>query len=219
MPTSLAKHANPSRKPKQARSRQSLQKMIATATEMLAQNGFSEFTLQELSKQSNVSIGSIYHRFENKQELVRRVQVEVLETIEQEHALLINRLRRQNLPLRELVPAVVSMYSDFLRRHAPILRVFMDIAPTDPVVAEIGKKSHGHAITDVKLLLLERRDEIRHPDPEHAVEACFGIIYASLGRYLGLGTASDVMGEGDWNTLLDDLSLMALLFLQHRGPR
>ena len=213
MPSNLARNTPLARKPKQARSRQSLKKMLDTAKEMLAENGYAEFTLQELSKRSNVSIGSIYHRFESKQELVRRVQAEVLETIEQEHALLINRLRRKNLPLRELVPAVVNVFSDFLRRHAPILRVFMDIAPTDPVVAEIGKRYHGQSMLDVKLLLLECRDEIRHPDPEHAVEASFSVIYACLGRYLGLGTAADVVGEGDWKTLLDDLSLMTLLFL------
>jgi len=219
MSSNLAKSASLSRKPKQARSRKSLQTMLDTAKVMLAEKGYAEFTLQELSKQSNVSIGSIYHRFESKQELVRRVQVEVLEAIEQEHALLINRLRRRNLPLRELVPAVVSVYSDFLLRHAPILRVFMDIAPTDPVIAEIGKKYHGQSMLDVKLLLLECRDEIKHPDPEHAVEASFKVIYASLGRYLGLGTAEDVIGEGDWKTLLDDLSLMTLLFLLHAQQR
>ena len=213
MPSSAASSKALARKPKQARSRESLKKMLDTAKEMLAENGYAEFTLQELSRRSNVSIGSIYHRFESKQELVRRVQAEVLETIEQEHALLINRLRRKNLALRKLLPEVVSVFSDFLRRHAPILRVFMDIAPTDPVVAEVGKRYHAQSMLDVKLLLLECRDEIRHPDPEHAVDASFAVIYASLGRYLGLGTAADVVGEGDWGTLLDDLTLMTLLFL------
>jgi AcrR family transcriptional regulator len=217
MSSSLARSAPIPRKPKQARSRQSLQKMLDTAKVMLAEKGYSEFTLKELCKRSNVSIGSIYHRFESKQELVRRVQAEVLEAIEQEHAVLINRLRRRDLRLHELVPEVVSVYGGFLRRHAPILRVFMDIAPADRVIEEVGKRSHAQAMIDVRLLLLDCRDEIGHPDPERAVDACFNVIYASLGRYLGLGTAADVSGQGDWNTLLGDLSLMALLFLA--GPR
>ena len=217
MSSNLAKSASLPRKPKQARSRQSLRKMLDTARDMLAEKGYAGFTLKELCKRSNISIGSIYHRFESKRQLVRRVQAEVLEAIEREHAVLVNRLRRRNLRLTELVPAVVCVYGDFLRRHAPILRVFMDIAPGDPVIAEVGKRYHWQAMLDVRLLLLDCRDEIGHPDPERAVDACFNVIYAALGRYLGLGTAADVSGQGDWNALLEDLSLMALLFLA--GPR
>jgi hypothetical protein len=50
-------------------------------------------------------------------------------------------------------------------------------------------------------------------DPEHAVGSWFGMTYASLGRYLGRGTMPDLIGQGDWDTLLSNLSLMALFFL------
>jgi hypothetical protein len=52
----------------------------------------------------------------------------------------------------------------------------------------------------------------------HAVNACFRMMYASVGRYLGLGTTRDVMGEGDWDQLLDDVSLMAVLWLSGGNP-
>lgn len=202
------------RKPRQERSRRSLQKMLQTAKRMLAKEGYSAFTLQELSKRSDVSIGSIYHRFENKQELVRHVQVDVLETIENEHAVLVNQLRRRKLPLRKLVPAVVRTYGEFLHKHAPILRVFMELAPQDAVISETGKRYFAQSMLDLKFLLLDARAEIGHSDPEHAVDAALNIIYAVLGRYLGLSMARDVIGEGDWNVLVEDLSLMTLLFLQ-----
>jgi AcrR family transcriptional regulator len=162
--SSAARKTNLSRKPKQARSHQSLAKMLDTAKQMLAEQGYAEFTLQELSKRSNVSIGSIYHRFENKQELVRQVQAEVLEAIESKYAVLINHLRRQALPLQELMPSVVTLFGNHLKQHAPILRVFMEVAPTDPVIAEIGRKYLRQAMLDFKLLLLDRRDEIHHRD-------------------------------------------------------
>ena len=207
------------RKPQQDRSRSSMERLLATAVQMLAQSGASEFTLQELSRRTKVSIGSIYLRFDNKQELIREVQIRFLERVEREHALLINRLRRRGLHLRQLVPIAIREYCGFLRKHADLLRVFMELAPNDPIVAANGKKYYRQSAADFALLLLDRRAEIRHPDPVHAVNACFRMMYASVGRYLGLGTTRDVMGEGDWDKLLDDVSLMAVLWLSGGDPQ
>lgn len=206
------------RKPQQDRSRSSMERLLATAVQMLAQSGASEFTLQELSQRTKVSIGSIYLRFHNKQELIREVQIRFLDRVEREHALLINRLRRRGLHLRQLVPIAIREYCVFLRKHADLLRVFMDLAPNDPIVAANGKRYYALSATDFALLLLDRRAEIRHPDPVHAVNACFRMMYASVGRYLGLSTTRDVMGEGDWDQLLDDVSLMAVLWLSGGNP-
>lgn len=208
-----AKDPSGARAPKQDRSRTSLRRLMETAARMLEKDGYADFTLQELSKRARVSIGSIYHRFENKQELIREVQGRFLERIEQEHALVITSLRRKELPLRALIPLAVKDYGEFLRENAGLLRVFMQIAPTDPLVATTGKKSFSQSVRDFELLILDRRAEIRHPDPEHAVIASFNIMYAAIGRYLGLGTTPDSMGEGNWDVLVEDLSAMILHFL------
>jgi len=150
-----------------------MERLLATAVQMLAQSGASEFTLQELSQRTKVSIGSIYLRFHNKQELIREVQIRFLDRVEREHALLINRLRRRGLHLRQLVPIAIREYCVFLRKHADLLRVFMDLAPNDPIVAANGKRYYALSAADFALLLLDRRAEIRHPDPVHAVNACF----------------------------------------------
>jgi hypothetical protein len=89
----------------------------------------------------------------------------------------------------------------------------MELAQSDPVIAANGKSYYKQSATDFALLLLDRRDEIKHPDPAHAVDACFSVMYASVGRYLGLGTTPDVMGEGDWDKLVEDVGLMAVLWL------
>ena len=52
-----------------------------------------------------------------------------------------------------------------------------------------------------------------HPDPQHAVATSFTVMYAVIGRYLGLGTTPDVAGQGDWDSMVDDISLMILQYL------
>lgn len=202
------------RQPKQDRSRTSLRRLLETAEPMLERDGYAQFTLQALSKRAKVSIGSIYNLFESKQALVRELQVRFLERVEKDHARVIIELRRNNMPLKRLVPTAVRDYGDYLRKHAGLLRVFMDIAPSDPIVSANGKKYAAQAMKDFELLLLDRRDEIRHPDPEHAVERSYTVMFAVIGRYLGLGSSPEAADPVDWNTLFDDISLMILQFLR-----
>jgi AcrR family transcriptional regulator len=205
-------HARP---PKQRRSRQSYDRMVDAAIEILKEDGLPALTLAEVSRRSRVSIGSIYCRVNSKEDLIRDVQSRALTDMEQEFAALVNRVRRKALPLRELVPAIVRELALYLRRHATLLTAFMQSGAQDPLVEAAGRKAFQQNALDFRLILLERHAEFRHPDPEHAASTCFMVVYGALARYLGLGTAlaADGAGEGDWKQLVEDLGLMALAFL------
>src|ERR1700674_3572420 len=92
---------------KQNRSKQSFDRVIDAATQILAERGFTGLTLTQVSRQSRVSIGSIYCRVDSKEDLVRAVQARALKEMDHEFAMLVNRVRRKSLPLRALVPTMV----------------------------------------------------------------------------------------------------------------
>ncbi len=190
--------------------------MIAAAIEILREKGLEGLTLAEVSRRSHVSIGSIYCRVEAKEDLIREVQAHVFREMEHEFALLVNRVRRRMLPLRELVPALIRELALYLKRHAALLNAFMQQGGRDPLVASVGRHAYQQNMLDFKLILLERHAEFRHPDPEHAAAAAFTIVYGSLARYLGLGTMLGEhagAGEGDWKQLVEDLGLMTVAYL------
>jgi AcrR family transcriptional regulator len=203
------------RKPKQTRSQQSYDRMLEAATKILNEGGLQELTLAEVSRRSKVSIGSIYCRVDGKEDLLRAVQVRSMAQMDREFALLLTRVRRRALPLRELVPTMVRELGNFLRRHSHLLSAFMQQAATDPVIQTTGAKSWQQTALDFKLILLERRAEFGHPDPEHAAEMCFLIVYGCLARFLGFNSLdSEAQGlPTNWNELIDDLGLMMLGFL------
>lgn len=211
---SMAKrHGGHARAAKQDRSRASFERVLDAAESLLREKRYGDVTLSQVSKRARVSIGSIYGRVASKDDLLRALQVRVLSRIEMEHHAMVNGIRRRELPLAALMPTIVRELADFLRRHAAILSVFIERASFDPVIAAKGKHDLLAAERDMELLILERRNEIAHPDPEHAAHVCFLVAYASLARYLGLGNSSDVAGVGDWKRLVDDLGLMCLYFL------
>jgi AcrR family transcriptional regulator len=202
------------RSPKQDRSRKAFDRVIGATVEILKADGLQQLTLAEVSRRSDVSIGSIYCRVDSKEDLIRVVQAHVLESFDHEFAVMLNRIRRKSLPLRDLVPAMVRELAAFLRRHAALLSAFMQQGARDPLVASVGRKSHLQTSLDFKLLLLERQAEFHHPDPDHAATTIFTVVYGCLARYLGLGAHPESgAGEGDWNRLIEDLGLMALAFL------
>lgn len=208
MPTAIA--SNP---PKQDRSRLALQKLLNATREILTEGTFEQLTISGISKRSGVSVGSIYARFEGKDELFLAVMANVLAELDAEWADLIQSLRSRHLPLKDKVPAMIDALAEHLKSHASILKPFM-ARGSDPRVGAYGKATHLKTAHAFKELMLESQAELKHPDPDHAVSACFSIGYAALARFLGLGSAADAAGEGDWEHLKRDLSTMCVGFLR-----
>ncbi len=201
------------REPKQSRSRASMEKILSAAKTILVEKGYNECTLQEVSKLSKVSIGSIYCRFSGKEDLIRQVQHIELSAMDDEFSILVNQLRRKQLPLTKLLPALVGEFSQFLMRHQGILRAVMEVASIDELVAENGRYHYEQSKKDFEQLILECRDEIRQADPDRAVDMSFRVIYASLARSLGLGTLGGSVDSVRLDQLIDELSTITLYFL------
>ncbi|WP_245761061.1 TetR/AcrR family transcriptional regulator [Saccharopolyspora shandongensis] len=76
-------HADPAfRPPQQARSRMSLQKVLAAAEHVLATGGIEEFTVAAVAERAGVSVGAIYRRFTGKEQLLHAVKDRLLGQLE-----------------------------------------------------------------------------------------------------------------------------------------
>lgn len=107
-----------SRKPQQGRSKASLERMLAAARELMLERGNEDFTLQDVSQRGNVSIGSIYLRFESKDNLVRAVIADALDAISAEETTMLAALTPQCTSLGDFVPRYVESYAEVLRVNA-----------------------------------------------------------------------------------------------------
>jgi AcrR family transcriptional regulator len=68
--------------PQQARSRASLQKVLAAAEHVLARRGIEEFTVGAVAEQAEMSVGAIYRRFSGKDQLLHAVKNQLLGQLE-----------------------------------------------------------------------------------------------------------------------------------------
>lgn len=203
-----------SRKPQQGRSKASLERMLAAGRELMLERGSEEFTLQEVSERGQVSIGSIYLRFESKDNLVRGVIAEALEVLAKDEDDLLERLARDCTDLASFVPAYVEGYAEVLRRHAPLLRLTMERAATDPQVSEPGKESALRAETNATAAMLVHAAEFGGNDPKVKAQSSYHIIFATLARQLSLGSSGEAVHDYDWNLLKRELARMCFAYFR-----
>lgn len=201
------------RAPVQGRSKASYERMLAAAEALMAAAGSDEFTLQEVSKKGKVSIGSIYNRFESKDALLHAVQLRVLERVDKQMGAMLDEARNGASTLDQLVVALTRAVGETLRENADIMRPLMLRATNDPLVSATGKASFVATANAVKGSLLLYSTQMKQPDPLRAVDSAFRILYATIARYLGFGSATTAAWEGDWDVLLQDLSRMIAAFL------
>lgn len=206
----------PPRAPRQQRSQASFERMIAAAEELLRERGNDDFTLQDVGKRGKVSIGSIYCRFDSKDDLIRAVQARVLETVNADQLRIIAEAEAKGEDLRQMIKLLVNGIADTLRLHADLMRPMMLRATSDPIVAAAGKKSYAEVADRFHKVMLAHRDEITRPDADRAVRSTYRILYAAIARYLGFGSAAGAAWEGGWDDLKEDLGEMCAAFLTSR---
>jgi len=223
MPTSAKKAPAPSpafavesvsRKPQQGRSKASLVRMLATSREMMLERGNEEFTLQEVSQRGKVSIGSIYLRFESKDNLVRAVIANALEDIARDEEALFAKLEAETHSLGEFIPQYVSEFAEVLRGHAPLLRLAMQRAAYDPLISGPGKESALKSLDGAKQAMLRFRSEIGGDDKENKVTAAYQVVFAALARELSLGSTGESAHNFDWDQHKIELGKMCLAYLR-----
>ena len=205
---------NVSRKPLQGRSKASLERMLITARDLMLERGDEDFTLQDVSQRGNVSIGSIYLRFESKENLVRAVIANFLDSLAEEENAMFNSIIAESTSLGTFVPAYVRAYAEVLRRNAPLLRLSMRRAASDPLVQGPGKERAFAAAAAGTGAMLAFRQEFGGQDHQTKASAAFQIIYATLARELNLGIQGEAANNYDWELLKRELARMVLAYLR-----
>jgi AcrR family transcriptional regulator len=207
---------NVSRKPLQGRSKASLERMLKAAQELMEARGNEDFTLQEVSRTGNVSIGSIYLRFESKENLVRAVIAHHLERIMADEAQMFGKLTAMSNNLGEFVVNFVNGYAEFLRHHAPMMRLSMARAQHDVLVSGPGKEAATRAARLTLAGMTAYPDEFGGEDREQRASAAFDAIFSTLARHLALGSSAETANDLEWSVLKNELARMCLAYLKHK---
>jgi AcrR family transcriptional regulator len=214
---SISAATEASRVPQQGRSRASYERMLTAAEKLMVKRGNDDFTLTEVAKAGKVSIGSIYLRFDSKDDLIRAVHGRVLAQIGEEQDAMMQRIRQNASTLDEFARQFVEAYAELLKRFSPVLRPIMFRAIYDQSMSALGKNSAENLVQEAEAQMLRFADEFGRPDHARLVSNVFRMIYYTLARFLGLGSSPEAANQGNWEELKEDLAIMCPAFLRAKG--
>lgn len=202
------------RQPRQGRSRESFERMLAATRELMLERASEDFTLQDVSERGAVSIGSIYLRFESKDNLIHAVIAEALGDIGGSEAAMLDEVVAASPTLADFVPLYVERYSQLLAEHAPMLRLVMNRASFDPAVSVPGKATAAQTARASVEAMLRYRDEMPAKDPAAKAIAAYHIIFATMARHLSLGSTAEGADAEAFGALRVELAEMVLAYLR-----
>jgi AcrR family transcriptional regulator len=206
------KPARQSATPKQQRSRESHERVVAATRRLLLEEKGADFTLADVSRESGVSIGGIYGRFDNRMALIQEVQLRTNEAMAAEYTLKIEQARKECSSGRELMRRLVVEIAESLRRHKGIIKAIVDASLSDPQIAQQGLHAYASQLALFKAALLDHAADIAHPDREQAIDFCFLSVYELVASHFGFGRRRSAE-DAQWEQLLAQLQHLCVAFL------
>ena len=169
----------PRKRPRQARSKATVDTILQASARVLVKRGFDGFTTNEVATAAGVSIGSLYQYFPNKEALVAAL---IVRHVEEMSAAILNELTRvAQLPMAQAVRAVIELT---IRAHAIDPELHQVLTEQVPRVGRLAKLRELDAITHrmVAGILAARRSELAIRDPEVASFVIVSAIEAIVHR-------------------------------------
>jgi AcrR family transcriptional regulator len=202
------------RPPLQRRSRESLERLLQTGLELLQDKGFDGFTLQELSQRAGVSIGSIYARVDGRDALIMAIYERAMQSIDAEEQAKLEQV--QSLPgltAREHAERIITTAAETMLANGDVLGVFMRQAPMNSEILARGTDISRANARIFQRALLAHRAEMRHPDPELAVDVTWRMIYCTIARRITHGPRFESARRLSDQRLVTELTRAALAYL------
>jgi AcrR family transcriptional regulator len=164
--------------PQQERSRETLRKLLEATETLLAKEPAKELSVRQVLKLSGVSNGSFYAMFPNKEALIKECWKSLVETVDDN----INKNFEDlmGLSLAEKVHRLLEMQVKRYFKYRGVFRAYLNLMRTTNLkptsrnmsqYAQYGKRTRE--------LLLASKDEIKHPEPLHAISIAEFVTFAA----------------------------------------
>lgn len=195
----------PRRKPRQARSKDKVERILGAARAILAEQGTPGLNTNHIAKRAGVGVGSVYEYFPNKRAIVAQLIEQLSE--EETDAMLARFADVQKLPLHEAVRTLVSAVFDLYRANHAIYRQLraMTSQPRD-----VGHRPGEKLVMEQMRRRFEPLvDELGITDLDLTVFTAFHLVESLCERFCAQGV--DRFGV---HTCVDEITHAVLRYLR-----
>lgn len=170
--------------PKQARSEQTLRRLLDAAETLIVEKGHRAVSIEEIARRADSSVGGFYARFRDKNELLRALEERHFLELTERVARLADANRWADAETAAIVEAAVAELVGITRERRHIIAAFLANALEDPVLLEGGLRFRRSVEERLTALFLTRRDEMTHPDPPLAIALAIQTAFAIMQQHV-----------------------------------
>ena len=161
------------RPPRQARSQDTLDRILDAAEALVAEKGFADATVAEVARRAGSSVGSFYTRFHDKDGLLYALYDRYFEQATATADAALDPARWDGVGIAEILRSVTRFLVEVYRERAGLIRAFVQRNHSDANFQTRQERLSHYVNEKLSALLLARAAEIAHPDPPRA--AAFGL--------------------------------------------
>jgi AcrR family transcriptional regulator len=195
----------PRRSPRQRRSQDTVEVLMAATEKVLTRDGFARATTNRIAEAAGVSIGTLYHFFPTKEALVEalvhRMWADELAMLESRAAVL------AQAPLEDAVRELVAVFvAEMKRRHVLYRRWYGEASHLGQLDLGLDLTARGTHL--VRLALEQNRSRVRPRDLDFAADFVVKMVLAAVR------TASrDWMSQVESGEFTEELVAMVTRYL------
>nr|WP_202507404.1 TetR/AcrR family transcriptional regulator [Amycolatopsis rubida] len=175
-----------------------MQKLLTAAEQVLAEQGLESFTVAAVASRAGMSVGTIYRRFDGKEQLLRAVKDRLLTQLETSVR---DALRSAPPDLRSIFTAFVAALAQTFEEHDRIFPELLDAQRSD------GRDRGLAALSAIQDALLEVLPSAETADLKMAARTIIG---ACVHR---AATSRFWPDDRPWETWAEEAAEMALAYL------
>jgi AcrR family transcriptional regulator len=157
----------------QARSQETLERILEAAEELVSERGFDNASVSEIVRRANSSVGAMYARFNDKDSLLvclhERFCEQALATADEA----LDPARWEGASIAEIFSTTTPFLVHTFQTKRGLIRAFIARCSCDDQFLERASRVGRQISEKLLTLLLARRGEIKHPDPVMAID--FGL--------------------------------------------
>ncbi|MGI9592337.1 MAG: TetR/AcrR family transcriptional regulator [Myxococcota bacterium] len=207
------------RPPQQARSQQTLDRLLDAAEELVAEKGFDDTPVAEVARRAGSSVGAFYSRFEDKDGLLSALYERWLAEATATADAALDPARWEGASIAEILSTVVRFLVEIYRERGGLIRAFVLRNHVDPDFHARQQRLSHYISERLSALLLARRQEIHHPDPQRAAGFGLTLVFSTLESAMLFGeyrTGALALSDGDLGRELTN-AYLAYLGISHRS--
>ena len=175
------------RPPQQARSRETLDRILDAAEALVQEKGFDDTPVSEIVRRAGSSVGAFYSRFPDKDALLHALYERYFEQAIATADDALDPSHWQRAGTSELVGAVIAFLVEIYREQRGLIRAFVIRNHVDAEFqARRGRLSH-YVSDRLSALLMARGAEICHPDPRRAATFGMTLVFSTLDSTMLFG--------------------------------